>query len=509
MSTTAPPALRLSAASKRFGGVQALDDVDLTVNVGEVQALLGENGSGKSTLVKILAGYHAPEQGARLELWGEEIDLPITAPQEHGVAVIHQDLGLVESMSVFENFGITSGYDAKVLMPINMKAERGVCKSLLDEMELDVDLDAPVRALSPAQRAGLAIARATRALRRHGVRHIFLVDEPTTYLSAEEASRMLELIHGVARRGSSVIFVTHRLQEALAVSDSITVLRDGKVADHFSADGTDQHRIITAMLGRDIERFYPEPVSSSSDTAKLRVRDLRGERLRSISFDLHPGEVVGIGGLVGSGHDEIPYLLSGARKTVSGSAYLGSEDILTLSLRDRLGRGVLLIPANRQRDGLWMTGTARENISLPHLKEFTRVWALRLHEERRQSKTLMERLGVRPLSTERAANQFSGGNQQKIVLAKWLYTTPEVLLLDEPTQGIDAGAKKEILDLIVKLADQGTAVAICSGDYEQLANVCNRVLIVRDGVIAAELHDPDITEDRITQEAHRDEPAGN
>jgi ribose transport system ATP-binding protein len=471
---------------------------------GVAHALLGQNGSGKSTLVKILSGFHSPEDGAQLELWGEQVDFPLVSAQQHGIAVIHQDLGLVDSMTVLENLGITSSYGSRLLFGVDERAERRIARELLAQMKLELPLNRLVRDLSPAQRAGVAIARATRAFGEHGDRegrHVFIVDEPTTYLSADEAGRMVELIRTVAETGSAVVFITHRLAEALDVADTITVLRDGRVADRFAGAEGDQGRVIRAMLGRDLDRFYPDRPPASTAPVRLKVEDLSGGSLEGISFEARAGDVVGVAGLVGAGHEQLPYLLSGARPADSGSVSLDGRDLAGVSFRDRLARGAVLIPGNRQRDGLWMSARAWENITLSHLPSYRRAWGLQLGKERQSSRTLMERLGVRPPAPEQLANQFSGGNQQKIVLAKWLYKRPELLLLDEPTQGIDAGAKREILDLVVELASEGTVVLVSSGDYEQLANVCNRILVVRGGRLAAELTGDEVTEQRITEEA--------
>jgi ribose transport system ATP-binding protein len=316
---------------------------------------------------------------------------------------------------------------------------------------------------------------------------------------------MLNLIRSVARAGSSVIFITHRLQEAVDTADSITVLRDGRIADTFPTSGIDARRIIAAMLGRELESFYPDP-AVPADEAIMRVTELSGETLNAVSFELIKGEIVGFAGLVGAGHEEVPYLLAGARDAASGNAQMAGDDVLTLSLRARLERGIVLVPGNRHRDGLWMAGTASENITLPQLREFRRPWGLDHAGEHCASRSLMERFGVRPPSPGRMVNEFSGGNQQKIVLAKWLYRHPKVLLLDEPTQGIDAGAKRELLDLMMEIAAGGTSILIASGDYEQLANVCNRVYVIRSGRLVTQLRGEDVTEDRITEQAQAGAP---
>jgi len=502
--TSAATALALTGVSKHFGGLTALDGVDFSVQAGQVHALLGQNGSGKSTLVKIVSGFHAPDPGARLELWSRQVDLPLTAAHEHGIAVIHQDLGLVESMTVLENMGVTSAYGTRLLAPVSNRRERRRCGELLADMGLDVDPNTLVAELSPASRAAVAIGRARRVLEEHAERFIFILDEPTVYLSLEESNRVMTLMRTVADSGSAVVFISHRLQEIMAVADRITVLRDGKVADTFQATEGNQRRIIAAMLGRNLDQFYPDPVKPVPAEPLLRVRDLAGQRLAGVSFDAAPGEIIGFAGLVGMGHEEIPYLLGGVDKPTAGQAELDGTDLLRLPLGSRIEMGVTLVPGNRQRDGAWLAATAQENISLPRLGLGSPWRLLHLHAEYRDAARLMTRFGVRPPMPRHRVAQFSGGNQQRIVLAKWMSTNPRVLLLDEPTQGIDAGAKFEILQMISDAANTGAVVLIFSGDYEQLAHICNRVLVLRHGQVTAELAGSDITEPAIAQLAQGD-----
>lgn len=495
------PALSLKRASKHFGGLQALGNVDFSVEPGEIHALLGQNGSGKSTLVKIITGVYAPDPGALLELWGKPIELPIAAAHEHGIAVIHQDLGLVERMTVLENLGITSGYGTRAVMPIAGRRERNRCRELLAEMGLDVGLDSLIANLSPAVRAGIAIARAVRLLQDHAEHFIFILDEPTAYLSSEGADRVIALVRAVAAKGSSVVFISHRLPEVLSVADRITVLRDGVVADTFNAIEGDQRRIIAAMLGRSMEQYFPDRFEAPISNPVLRVTELAGGRLERASFSVSYGEVVGFAGLVGMGHEDIPYLLCGNAKAIGGRAELDGRSLLDLPLGKRIELGVILVPGNRQRDGAWLAATAQENIALPRLLRQQAYMPLRLGLERRDAISQMNLFGVRPNVPDRKVNMFSGGNQQKIVLAKWLSMGPRVLLLDEPTQGIDAGAKFEVLRMIMEAAKGGSAVLIFSGDYEQLAHVCNRVVVLAHGRIVAELSGADISESAIAHAA--------
>ncbi|MGH3273171.1 MAG: ATP-binding cassette domain-containing protein, partial [Streptosporangiaceae bacterium] len=364
----------------------------------------------------------------------------------------------------------------------------------------------PIASLSPATRAAVAIARARRVLEEHAERFTFILDEPTVYLSAQESSRVMTLMRAVADSGSAVVFISHRMQEVMTVADRITVLRDGRVADTFPASQGNQRRIIGAMLGRSLDQFYPDRVQPAPGAPLLRVSGLAGRMLAGISFDAAPGEIIGFAGLVGMGHEEIPYLIGGVARPTAGRAELDGTDVLPLPLRARIKLGVAMVPGNRPRDGAWPAASAQENITLSTLALGSSWRPLRPAAERRESSSLMTLFGVRPPAPKLRVAQFSGGNQQKIVLAKWMSTSPKVLLLDEPTQGIDAGAKFEILQMISDAASDGAVVLIFSGDYEQLAHICNRVLVLRHGRVTAELLGAEITEPAIAHLA-QGEPA--
>jgi ribose transport system ATP-binding protein len=497
VSTTESPALELRGIDKSFGPAQVLHDVDFVVRPGEVHGLLGANGSGKSTLVKIITGVHAPDPGGSMRAWGEDVSLPVTDAHALGVAVIHQDLGLAEDMTVVDNIGVGSGFGTGLFRPINRRSERRQCQEVLDALGLDLALDALVSELKPAERAGVAIARARRILGERGTRHLFILDEPTAYLSAVEARRVIELMRSVARSGSSVVFISHRLPEVFEVTDRVTVMRDGRVVATVATADSTPDALITAMLGRRLESFFPDKPEVEPGELLLDVRDLVGERLQGVSLQARAGQVVGVAGLTGMGQEELPFLLAGVTPAVSGAVSVAGEPALGLSPRELIARGMALVPGNRQRDGGWMLGTAQENITLPLLRTYYRGGLLRHGAERRESVTLMQRLDVRPPDPERAFSSFSGGNQQKIVLAKWLSTEPRILVLDEPTQGVDAGAKHDILELVVNAAARGMTVVMCSGDYEQLANVCDEVLVLREGRVAARLVGDQITEEQI------------
>lgn len=503
--------LELTNLRKQFGGVAALGGVDFSARGGEVHALLGQNGSGKSTLVKILTGIYDPEPGARLRIWGQDVGMPITAAHEHGIAVIHQDLGLVESMTVLENMGVASGYGTGLLAPFSMAKERRITRDLLAELGLDVSPDTLVGDLAPASRATVAIARAMRMLREHSERLVFVLDEPTAYLSAEESAQVVRLMRTVADAGSAVVFISHRLAEVEAVADRVTVLRDGLVVDSFERAEVDQRRIIEAMLGKRLDAAYPELPTAPATGARpvLEVSGLSGSRVIDLDFNVAAGEIVGFGGLVGMGQEEVPELLSGAAALSGGRVVLNGSDITASTIADRVAAGVSLVPGNRQRDGLWLDVTAYENLAvLPD----TAHSSVRLRDNRAEVATagsMMQAFGVRPPDPMARVGEFSGGNQQKIVLAKWMSRPVSLLLLDEPTQGIDAGAKFEVLQAVCDAASGGAAVLIASGDYEQLARVCHRVLVMRFGRITAELSGAQLTETEIAAAAQTASPSSS
>jgi ribose transport system ATP-binding protein len=500
---TGRPAIVLRGVVKRFGSVRALAGADLELRAGEVHGLLGQNGSGKSTLVKVLTGYHAPDNVEHAEAWGEPLSFPVRHPHERGIAVIHQDLALVDSMTVVENLGISTGYRSRAFAPVSWKGERREAVELLERLGMPLEPEAPVGSLGAAERAAVAVGRAMRELRRYTGNQMLILDEPTAYLPAEEAARVISLMRSVAADGAAVMFISHRLAEVKEVCDRVTVLRDGKRVAEVAAAETTPRAMIRMMLGRDIGDFYPPKLEHRPGGVLLSAEELRGRVVDGVSLELREGEILGVTGLVGQGQQELPYLLAAAREH-GGIVRLGGEILDGAGPRGALGRGVVLVPANRQRDGLWLKASAAENISLPRMGEHVRRGVLRPASEAARSRELMERLGVRPPEPGRVVSGFSGGNQQKISLAKWLQYEPRVLILDEPTQGVDAGAKREILGLVRDTAAGGAGVVVCSSDYEEVANICHRVLVLLEGRVRAELAGDRVTEQAIIEACNLD-----
>jgi ribose transport system ATP-binding protein len=458
---------------------------------------VGQNGCGKSTLVKCLTGYHRPDQG-EVSVFGRAVPLPAVSPASHGIAVIHQDVGLVPTMTVLENLGVSARYGTRLLQPVRVGDERRVYGELFDRLGITIPLSATVADLSPAEHALIGIVRAMRLL-SEGTEHLFILDEPTAYLSRTEAARITAFMRRVAALGSSVVFISHRLGEVLDSCDAVTVLRDGeRVATHRTAD-TNRHDLVAEMLGRRLTDFYPAPSPVPAEAGPaMSVQGVRGRILDGVTFEVRRGEVLGVTGLAGMGQEELPQLVAGASAPAEGTVCVATPDgelDVTHRLHAAIDAGVALVPGNRHRDGCWLDGSATENVTLPSLRGLRGRWGqIRRRREREVAERLLTLSGVRPLAPQKPMRELSGGNQQKVVLSKWLHEDPRVLILDEPTQGVDAGAAKELLEHVTGLAERGAAVVLCSGDYEQIAAVCHRAVVLSHGHVVAELAGTDLTE---------------
>jgi ribose transport system ATP-binding protein len=514
---TRSEALHLEGMSKRFGGARALHEVELSLARGEVRGLVGANGSGKSTLVKILAGYHAPDAGS-MELWGANVPLPITNAGGHGIATIHQDLGLVDSLPIVENVVERSSFGTRGPRPINWRRERRRVATLLERLGIPLDPDVEIARLTRGERTLVAMARAICEMEEHsGDEHVLVMDEPTAALSTTEAKAVYELLRAVAGRGGAALFISHHIQEVRGVCDRVTVLRDGAVVGTYDCDAVTEADLVRSMLGIELARATPlEPGSapaSDDEPARaaapvLAVHGLRTELFRGISFDVAPGEVLGITGLLGMGQDELPYVVFGARPRHGGEVAVDGAQVPAGRIGAALDAGVVLVPAERRRDGLWMEASATENMGVVAARRFWRGWRYDRAAERRAGRELAERFDLLPRDPEAMAQAFSGGNQQKVLLAKWLQLEPRVVLLHEPTQGVDAGAKLEIHRLVREFAARtGAAVVVCSSDHVEVAELCDRALVMARGRFTAELRPPELSTHRILEIANAVEAA--
>ncbi|HEX2097315.1 MAG TPA: sugar ABC transporter ATP-binding protein [Solirubrobacterales bacterium] len=493
------PILRVANLSKTFAGTRALDSVDLDVLSGEVHGLLGQNGSGKSTLIKLLSGVYEPDEGATVEIRGERVQLPLGPGEsrKRGVGFVHQDLALVPGLSILENLR-TDGFLTGIGGRIRWRAERARTREALRSVGLDVDPELPVSALSAAQRAMVALARSLDEIGHE--RGLLVLDEPTAYLPRHDVEELFGAVREVTARGCGVLFVSHRLDEVLSICDRVTILRDGRKIDTTEVAGSSEAKLMAMIVGRELERLE-ERAPTSRDESVLAVRDLTGKVARGVSFDLNRGEIVGLTGLVGMGHDEVPYLLTGAFPPRAGAISLAGEPIAPTPRRAARA-GMVLLPANRAEQSGIGSATLRENVSLPVLGGYYGRGWLDQRRERSDVQSLVERFGVRPPQPDRPFSTFSGGNQQKALLAKWLQLMPRVLILHEPTHGVDVGAKRDVIEQISSAAAAGVSVLVVSSEAEDLVKMCERVHVFNDGAIVSTLSGEEVTEERIIERCY-------
>ena len=467
--------------SKNFPGVKALDDVTFTIHSGEVHGLVGENGAGKSTLIRIVTGAHPPDEG-RVVLNGAAVRLagPASALAS-GVAAIYQELSLVPAMSVRENLFL--GREPVRRGFIDRKAERRAAREVLARIGAEIDTEARVDALNVARRQMVEIARALSCRAR-----LLIMDEPTAALTPREADRLFERIAELRREGIGVVFVTHRLEEVFRVADRVTVMRDGATLGTWIASDLDRKRLVELMVGRPLDQEFPK-VAAPLGKIVLEVRDLAGGRVRGVSFHVREGEVLGIAGLVGAGRTDLARLIFGADRPDRGEIRLGGRAVTVRSPRDAIRLGIGLLTEDRKAQGLVLGLTARENFALPNLMRWSRLgWIFR----RREAAAFQRRvgsLGIRLAGPDQPAGHLSGGNQQKLLIARWLESDCRVLIFDEPTRGVDVGARHEIYLLLNDLAAHGKAMIMISSELPELLGVSDRILVMHDGRITGEITD--------------------
>jgi ribose transport system ATP-binding protein len=499
------PALSIRGISKTFSGVRVLDDINIEVPAGSIHGLVGENGSGKSTLVKILTGVYTPDDEGAVELWGERVTFPVD-PAARGIAVIHQDLGLAEELTVAENVGITSTFGTRLLLPLSWKRERAIVGELGRRYGLVLNPRALVKSLTPAERTIVAVLRALRRISAAGGNQLIILDEPTAALPRDESRRLLSILRGLADMGVTVILISHHLQEVIDVAQEITVLRNGTVVGTLDAGTTTTNELVEKMLGYSLGAFYPERDTPQSRAPRLSVKGLTSDIVHDVSLTISPGEIVSVTGLAGMGQDDLPQLIYGSKKKHSGSIVVNDRE-LPSSIGGALNAGVVMVPANRHRDALWTLGTAQDNLTIPFLSQFTRSGFLLPKKERAFTRKKLLDFDVRPPFTRQLMMRFSGGNQQKLVLARALHLNPKVLILHEPTQGVDAGAKKALFELVRDAAAAGTSILIVSSDFEEVAHMSHRVFIMRHGRIVEELVQSELTEDRLVLASQQETPS--
>ena len=499
-------ALQLRGLSKTFGATRALIDVDFDVRPGEIHGLVGRNGSGKSTLIKVLSGYHAPDPGAELEISGKPVHLPMSGRQAaaNGLVFVHQDLGLVPAYSILENIRLNS-WESTGLQRINWSKERKQVRAELTRFGLSADPDMPVASLRQVDRAIVAIVRAMHLLGEDRQGKVLVLDEPTAYLPTDSVEQLFAAVREVARTGAGVVFVSHRTDEVLGLTDRITVLRDGLLVATVDTATMDEDALVALILGRTLDSFYPDPVDRAPGERVLTIEGLTGGSVKDFDLAVDRGEVVGLTGLMGAGYDEIPYYIFGARDATSGHVnVLGRELPITKATpAEAISCGVALLPADRLNSSGSATASVADNVALPVLKRFFKGGRLQLGGIRDRVQSLLTSFDVRPPVPQLEFSSLSGGNQQKALLAKWLQMEPTLLLLHEPTQGVDVGSKADIFARIAESAMAGTAVVIASAEHEDLANLCTRVVVFDSGRVVGELSGDELSEERILQLCYR------
>ena len=487
------PLLRVEGLVKTFPGLTALDNVSLEVNSGEIVAVIGHNGSGKSTLVKILAGVYTKDTG--------EVELLDQGEQETEIHFIHQDLGLIMELTAVENLNLARGTGIAALERNKISAQRARARELISRFGEVFDVNTPLRNLTPAQRAIVAIARALDGWTHS--RNIIVLDEPTEALAKNEVDVLFSAVRRLAAEGAGVIFISHRLDEVLELADRVVVLRDGqKVADE-PVGGLDQNRLVELVTGASIAQLEARRPVHRSGEPVLHIRGLHGTVIEEFDLDVYRGEIVGIAGVLGSGREEVPALLFGSTKGFADEFVLNGQAYLKRSPDQSIRRGMGFVPGDRGRFGSIRPFKARENMTLPQMRPITgSLGMINARKEKAEAEKLIVDFEVRPPRAEQTFSLFSGGNQQKIVLAKWLRNKPSVLLLEEPTQGVDIGAKSSIYEAVDQASEAGTAVIVCSSDSKELLRMCDRVLVLRSGRVAAELSGDNLTEHRLVLEGY-------
>ena len=490
---TADPVLEAESIDKRFPGVHALDDVSLSVAAGEVHAVVGENGAGKSTLMKILSGAQGPDRGTiRVDGQAVTIESP-RAAQELGIITIYQELSLVDTLSVGENIFLGDlptrpGASWQVDWPTVWRRST----ELLDRVGARVRPQTPVRHLSVAQKQMVEIAR---ALARN-VR-VLILDEPTSSLTERETEKLFEIITQLQRRDVGIIYISHRLGEVFQIAQRVTVLRDGKVVGSLPVRDASEDMLVRMMVGRDLSRLFTEARLSDAPV-RLEVRGLsRRGVLHDVSFSVRGGEVVGLAGLVGAGRTELARCLFGADPINSGEIVLDGSKVDIRTPGDAVDLGIALVPEDRKLQALILSMGVRENLSLPVLDRLGSPFVPSRGRERALVTDYIKSLRIRTPHMEQRISALSGGNQQKVVIARWLATKPKVLILDEPTRGIDVGAKAEVHAVIARLAEQGVAILMISSELPEILGMSHRILVMRGGRIVTDISRQHASEESI------------
>jgi ribose transport system ATP-binding protein len=486
--------LEMSGISKKFPGVTALDSVQFSVGRGEVVALIGENGAGKSTLMKILAGIYLPDSGTiHLDEKAVSIHTPRDSAQL-GIGTIHQELEVIDTLDVAAN--VFLGREPVWGGPLRLVDRKKIhsrAREVLTRVGLDVSPDFLLRELSTAQKQLVEIARALSQDAR-----LLIMDEPTSSLTLAETERLIQVVKDLRANGVSVVYISHRLQEIERLADRVVVLRDGRNAGELRREEISHDRMVQLMVGRDLKSFYAGGTSTHG-RVRMEFRGLRTARYpaHAISLSIQAGEILGLAGLIGAGRSELVQAVFGVDRRRGGEIVLDGAVVDIASPRDAILCGIYLVPEDRRNSGLLTDMSVRENITLPNLSQFSSAGWIRRADEMANAQSACTKLRIKTASIETRAGSLSGGNQQKIVLAKWLSLKPKVILFDEPTRGIDVAAKAEIYQLMRRLAAEGVAILMVSSDMEEILGNSDRIAVMHEGRLTGVLQRSDCTEEAV------------
>ncbi|WP_322805681.1 sugar ABC transporter ATP-binding protein [Thermanaerothrix sp.] len=489
------PRLRLEHVSKAFPGVQAVNDVSLDVYGGEILALVGENGAGKSTLMNIINGV-VPLDSGKIYLEGQPVT--ITSPRqalELGITMIHQELALIPQLTVGQNIFL-GREPRRWRFGVDWKRLYAQAQAELNRLGIEIPVQARVADLTIAQRQLVEIAKALSYNAR-----LIALDEPTSALTERETETLFRLVRTLRDQGVALIYISHRLEEVFELADRIAVMRDGQLVAVGAASEFTPTEVVRLMVGRELTEFFPKVPTQRGEPILRAVNLQAGREVRGVNLELHRGEIVGLAGLVGAGRTNLARLLFGADRAEAGEIWLDGQRVEIRSPRDAIRLGIGLVPEDRKSQGLFLGQSVRFNVAASLLERLSRLGFIHFRHLNQQIKTIIERLRVRTPSLNQRVRNLSGGNQQKVVISRWLTLNPKVLILDEPTRGVDVGAKAEIHALMSELAAQGMAILMISSELPEILGVSDRILVMREGRIVAEFNREEATQDLIMQAA--------
>ena len=488
--------MELRNIGKRFPGVIALDDVSIDFMPGEVHALMGENGAGKSTLIKTLTGVHRPDTGKIIYNGNEYAGFTPRGAKELGIGVIYQELSLVNHLTVAENIFLSDLPRKGLLLDRHTMMRK--TEEVLQKMDINIDPGDPIKDLSIGFQQMVELAKAIVEKSK-----ILIMDEPTAPLSNHEVEILFQLVEQLRQAGITIIYISHRIDEIFRLADRVSVLRDGKMITTMNIKDTNKDKLIALMVGRDVKDIYPARKQPASKDIIMTTKRLTGNGVRDISLKIRRGEILGLGGLVGSGRTEFAQLLYGAKKVESGEVYFNGKKIVITSPKHAMENGIMMVPEDRKRQGLILDQSVRDNIAITVLKRLSSLGIRNKSKEVALTQKCVDKMRIKISGMEQMAKNLSGGNQQKIVLSKGMAINPDLIIIDEPTRGIDVGAREEIYSLMNELIADGMTIVMITSDMEELLGMSDRIAVFREGTLSGILEKPEFGAEMVLRKTLR------